>query len=101
MGRDRVSGAKGRSDRRRHGEASANRRRRAAGLEIVERDGRWHVHGTVVVKDRSRRVRRSTGLVATRENWDAAIEIRRQSEAEIRDEFVYGVHPSVPVSTAV
>src|SRR5207302_411315 len=62
--------------------------------------GRWHIHGTVVVKNRSHRIRRSTGLVATDENWDAANEIRRQIEAQIRDELVYGIHPSVPVSKA-
>lgn len=75
--------------------------RRAVGLGIVERDGRWHVHGTVVVKDRSRRVRRSTGLVATRENLVAANELRRQIETEVRDQFLYGIYPSVPFTEAV
>jgi hypothetical protein len=84
------------------GIAGGDRRgtRRRAGLEVIERDGHYHVHGTIRVKDRSRRVRHSTGLVAAPAHKGAAEEIRRQIEAEIRDELLYGIHPSVPLSAA-
>lgn len=105
MGRHRIPGAAGGADRRRHAAAavaggSARPRRRAAGLAIIERDGHFHIHGRVVVKGRSRRVRRSTGLRATPAERDMAEEIRRQIEAEIRDELVWGRHPSVPLAVA-
>jgi site-specific recombinase XerD len=74
--------------------------RRAFGLEVVERDGRWHLRGTVAVKDRSRRIRKSTGLPSTGDNLDAAHEIRRQVEAQTRDELLFGLASSVSLSVA-
>jgi hypothetical protein len=54
----------------------------------------------VRIKGQSKRRRQSTGLPATAENRDAAEELRRQIESEIRDELVWGVHPSVPFEVA-
>lgn len=46
--------------------------RRTRGLELKERDGFYHVHGTVRVGQRSVRVRRSLGLPADAESEEAA-----------------------------
>jgi hypothetical protein len=74
---------------------------RADGLEIYERDGHWHVRGTVKARGSSVRVRKSTGLAARPELADDASEVARQIEREIRDEIVWGIAPSVPLSEAV
>src|SRR5438045_4009026 len=83
-----------------HQNSAIARGHRVFGLQIVERDSRWHVHGTVVVRNRRRRVRKSTGLSATVENLDAAQEIRRQIEAQTRDELIFGFAASVSVVIA-
>lgn len=46
--------------------------RRSRGLQLVERDGYWHVHGTVRAAGRSIRVRRSLGLPADASKQDEA-----------------------------
>lgn len=46
--------------------------RRARGLQLIERDGYWHVHGTVRAAGRSIRVRRSLGIPADAEHQDEA-----------------------------
>ena len=57
--------------------AAGRKRRRAAGIAVVERDGHWHVEGRCRIKGQSKRVRQSTGLSATADNKDAAEELRR------------------------
>lgn len=72
------------------------------GLAVVERDGYWHIHGTVRVADRPGvRVRRSTGLAATRATRPAADELRSQVEREIRDRVIFGIGPAVPAAVAM
>jgi site-specific recombinase XerC len=66
---------------------SRKRTRRRAGLAIIERDGFWHVHGTVIAKGRHVRVRKSTGLQARPEHWEEADGERLRIETEIRGEL--------------
>lgn len=94
MGRKRVSGA-ARSDHRRRRKA-----KRPPGLRVVERDGFWHIHGTMRAAGRSERVRQSSGLPATVENWDAAESERLRLEGQFRDAVVHGKSPSVPLAVA-
>jgi hypothetical protein len=75
--------------------------RRKAGLAVEEVDGHWHVRGRLRVKGQRKRVRESTGLPATADNRDGAEELRRQIESQVRDQIVWGVHPSVPFEVAV
>jgi len=63
------------------------RRRRKMGLAIVERDGYWHVHGTVIAKGRGVRIRKSTGLEARADLWEEADVERLRIETEIRGEL--------------
>ncbi|MGE0701784.1 MAG: tyrosine-type recombinase/integrase [Hyphomicrobiaceae bacterium] len=92
MDRPRVPRAQGR-DRRRKLDPSI-------GLKVVERAGRWYVHGTVRIGRHSRRVRASTGLPARAETFSDADAVRHQVEARIRHELVHGVRPSRPVAIA-
>jgi hypothetical protein len=91
----RVPGAQTRPYRR-----GRRKKRASPGLKILDRDGYWHIHGTVRVKGRSRRVRESTGLSARPENWDAADAIRRQRENQVVDQVVHGIKPTASVSVA-
>lgn len=75
-------------------------KRAGPGLQIVDRDGYWHVHGRVRAAGRSIRIRQSTGLEARPELWEDADAIRLQIETEIRAEAIHGVKPSVPVAVA-
>src|SRR5271165_4068230 len=50
------------------------------GLAIIERDGHWHLHGTLRVAGNSRRVRKSTELPATAENREYAEALRATLE---------------------
>ena len=107
MGRRGVSGAAGRD----HQEAlegpggrhvrGKRRAKRPPGLAIIERGGYWHLVGTVRIKGRSIRIRESTGLPAKAETKEAAQELRRQKEQQIRDQVLWGTHSSVAVSVAV
>ena len=97
MVRERVQGAR-----------RSNRigKRRSPGLEVIERDGTWHVVGTVRVagldgRRRSSRVRKSTGLPATPETLGAAEALRDNWTVEIRNQVIHGVAPSVPLSVAI
>ena len=114
MGRKRISSAKGGADREAedpNGAAAAARKgprrragrgnRRPAGIAVTEQDGFWHLHGRLRIGGRVKRVRESTGLPATATNREAAEELRRQKEQEVRSELLWGVSPSVPVSIAV
>lgn len=76
------------------------RKKRSPGLEVIERDGFWHIHGTIRVRERSRRVRCSTGLPARGETKDAASQIKRQIETDFVNEVVYGIRPSIPFGVA-
>lgn len=95
MGRDRVPGP---ADRHHRGGHKA--KRRAPGLEVEDRDGHWHIVGTLRVAGRSVRVRRSTGLAARPELKPDAEALRDQWATEKRNEVVHGVRPSVPLSIA-
>lgn len=94
MGSKRVSGPPGRNRGRGH------RKKAPAGLRVEERDGHWHVVGTVRVKGRSIRVRRSTGLPAEAEFQDDAATIADDKAREIRQEVIYGIRPTAIVSVA-
>jgi site-specific recombinase XerD len=93
--RGRISGtARSTHCRRKRGS------RRPPGLDIVERDGHWHIRGTLRVAGNSRRVRKSTELPATPENREYAEALRVTLEREIRDEVVHGVRPSIATAVA-
>jgi hypothetical protein len=95
----------GKSQRRsgagRPGKAGPADKRRRAGIRVTERDGFWHLQGRLRIGRRAKRVRESTRLPATAANYEAAEELRRKKEQEVRDELLWGVNPSVPVSTAI
>lgn len=77
----RVPGAEG-------GAAPGKRRgRRAGGLKIVERDGIFHVHGNVVSRRGTVRVRKSLRLPASEANLRAAWDEARAIEQEILGEL--------------
>ena len=55
--------------------------RRSRGLQLADRDGFWHVHGTVRAAGRSIRVRRSLGLPADahhQEEAEALLDVLRE-----------------------
>jgi integrase len=70
------------------------------GLVVVERDGHWHVHGTVIAKGRHVRVRKSTGLEARTPLWEEADAERLRMEAEIRGELKGEVNRGPHLSVA-
>lgn len=98
MGRDRVSGPPPSDHRGRRG--SGQRKAGPSGLKVIERDGHWHVYGTVRAKGHTRRLRKSTDLPALPATWDAAQTIRRRWEGEILDEFVHGAKPKIATAIA-
>lgn len=92
-------GGRNRSGKRR-------KKRRARGLEVVERDGFWHVHGTVTVtgldgKGRSCRIRKGTGLPAIADTRPAAETQRDTWALEFRNQILHGVQPSCPLPLAI
>jgi len=91
----RISGAARRNHRHRK-----RAPRHPPGLAVIERDGHWHIHGTLRVAGNSRRVRKSTELPATPENREYAEALRATLEREIRDEVVHGVRPSIATAVA-
>src|SRR5690606_15666192 len=70
------------------------------GLQIKDRDGHWHIIGTVRANGRSIRVRQSSRLPARPETWDAAERLRLDAEREAWDSIIEGRNPSVPVAIA-
>jgi hypothetical protein len=107
MGRKRISGTPASARHRGRSDENANegrtRRRtpkRPTGVHVIERDGYFHLHGTIRVKGRGIRLRESTGLPARPEHRDAAEELRRQKEQEIRNTVLYGIRPTVPFAVA-
>jgi hypothetical protein len=102
---DGVQGPGG-GDRGRGRRSRKAPRRATPGLQIVERDGFWHVHGTVRVaaldgSRRSRRLRKGTGLPAIGETLADAETLRDTWALEVRQEAIYGRQPSRPVSIAL
>ena len=75
--------------------------RRARGLEIKERDGCWHVVGTVRAGGRSIRLRRSLGLPATAATYDTAWTEARAIEDDIRATATGGKPRGDPVAIAL
>ena len=107
MGRRRISETPAGARHRGRGDENAyegrTRRRtpkRPTGVHVIERGGYFHLHGTIRVKGRGIRVRESTGLPARPEHRDAAEELRRQKEQEIRNAVLYGIRPTVPFAVA-
>jgi hypothetical protein len=94
MGGKRISGAALGADqtgnRARRAAASRKPDRRPAGLAVIPRDGHFHLSGRIRIKGRSIRIRESTGLAAVADNREAADELRRQKEQEIRDAVLWG-----------
>lgn len=90
----RISGPKSADNRPRKGKTSAS------GLALVERDGYWHIYGTIRVAGQSRRLRKGTGLPATAENREAAETLADQAAIALRNEVIYGVKPSNGVGLA-
>lgn len=76
------------------------RTRSPKGLRIIERDGHWHIHGSVTLHDgRTIRVRRSTGLSSTAPKTEAE-HLKARVEAEVREAVITGKSPSVLFSRA-
>jgi site-specific recombinase XerC len=102
---DRIQGPGG-GDRGRGRRTGKAAKRSAPGLQIVERDGFWHVHGTVRVaaldgSRRSRRLRKGTGLPAIGDTLPDAETLRDTWALEARQEAIHGRQPSRPVSLAL
>lgn len=95
---DRETGAE--PEGRDQGAKPQRERRGAKGLHLIERDGHWHIHGTLKVKGRSIRVRQSTGYAATPQTRGLAEEELEACREEIRARALYGEHPSCAVSVA-
>ena len=91
----RVSGPAGRDRGGRH-----RKKKAAPGLRVIERDGCWHIVGTLRAGGRSIRLRKSTGLPATSETREAAEKLKTDAESAVRTEAVFGVKPSVPFAVA-
>ncbi|MGC2203422.1 MAG: hypothetical protein WA633_25175, partial [Stellaceae bacterium] len=98
MGRARISGVARGVDQA--GSRARRPARRPAGIAVIERDGHFHLSGRIRIKGRSIRVRASTSLAAIAENREAADELRRQKEQEIRDAVLWGIRPTVPLAVA-
>lgn len=94
MDRKPISGAP------RGNQSGRRRKKRAPGLRVEQRDGFWHINGTVRAAGRSTRIRKGTGLAASPENWDAAEAERLRIEREFRDNIIHGKAPSVPFAVA-
>jgi len=77
MERERVRSAQ-------RGAKGRKRKGRSRGLEIKERDGHWHIQGTVHAQGRAVRVRASTRFPASADFFEAAEEERYRIEREIR-----------------
>jgi site-specific recombinase XerD len=95
MDRSRIPGAARSAHRTRKRAA-----RRPPGLAVVERDGHWHIRGTLRVAGNSRRFRQSTELPATAENREYAEALRAKLEREARDEAIHGIKPSIATAIA-
>jgi len=74
--------------------------RRGRGHQLKERDGHWHIVGTLRIAKRSIRLRESTGLPATAADRDDAQILLEELIREIRKEVIHGIKPSVPVAVA-
>src|SRR4051794_1405340 len=79
----------------RRDKAARKRKKRAPGLRIAERDGYWHLVGTLRAEGNRERARRSTGLPATPENLAAADAQRIKAEERFLNAVVYRRKPSV------
>ena len=93
MDGNRVSGPEKRHHRKR-------KKKAPAGLQVQERDGHWHIVGTIRVGGRSVRVRRSTELQARADTAEDADALRAKIENEVRAEVIHGVKPSIAVAIA-
>ena len=81
-----ISGSKGRDQ-------GSKRTRRKAGVAVIERNGMWHLNGTIVVKGRRIRVRKSTGIQARADLWEEADKERLRIEEEIRGQITGETSP--------
>ena len=75
------------------------RRKRPPGLAVVERDGFWHIHGTIITQGRAIRIRRSTNLPARDDLWELAdnerMRVEKEARAQARGEVCRGPYLSV------
>lgn len=108
MGRERLpTPARGSKNGTRHAGAAARAvdprkgGRPTQGARLIVRNGQYHIKGTERVRGRSKRLRQSTELSATPENFADATEILRQAVQEARDELLFGVHSSVSLAVAI
>jgi hypothetical protein len=82
---------------RRH---KGRKQRRPRGLAVVERNGFWHIHGTLLAQGRSIRVRESTRLPARSEHFEEADQERNRIERELRGEIAGRPGPGAHLSVA-
>jgi site-specific recombinase XerD len=74
--------------------------RRPRGVQVVERDGYWHAHGSLRVDGRSVRVRRSLGLAVVAASLDQAEVARDELLDEIKARVTGKVGRGDPVAVA-
>jgi integrase len=94
VGRGRISSTSDGGDR------AVQRAKRSPGLEILGRDGYWHIHGTLRLAGQSKRIRKSTELPSTEANREAAQAARHLIEAEFRNEVLHGIKPTITIDVA-
>lgn len=100
MGRGGISGLPPGDHCRGKAQARRPRKKAAPGVRVIERDGYYHLSGTLRAGGRRQSVRKSTGLRAIPENKDAAEALRVETERQFRELAVHGKYPSVPVAIA-
>jgi integrase len=81
-------------------EPKAQDRSKSKGLRIIQRGGYFHIVGTLQVRGRSVRIRKSTGYAATRENRKLAEEELEEARASVRDQVLNPKRASQAVSVA-
>jgi hypothetical protein len=75
-------------------------RRRPRGVQVIERDGYWHAHGSLRVDSRSVRVRRSLGLAVVAATCEQAELAREELVGEIKARITGKIGRGDPVAVA-
>jgi len=80
------------------GSSVLKRRKKKGGLECRQISGFWWIYGTLRLKDRSVRLRKSLGIPADRPQHEAEA-ARAKIEGQYIEESVFGVKPSATFAT--
>lgn len=82
------------------GDQRPKRPKAPKGLRLIERDGYWHIHGSIRIEGRSVRVRTSTGYTAGADNRARAEDEIAGLIGRLRAEIVHGTKPSIAIAQA-